>query len=94
MQSPRLVRDANPEPSDTGSFGSLQALPSFLRDFGVEDADGEFSMPAIRRSLMNSLPWIGKILGCGFSDTFIEHLGYKKTMYAAAVVQIIGVVRK
>jgi MFS family permease len=43
---------------------------------------------------MNSLPWIGKILGCFLSDLFIDKGGYKNTMYAAAGIQIVGVIRK
>ena len=79
-------------PSDTGSFGGLQALPSFLNDFGVPDQDGVYAMPQLRRSLMNSLPWIGKILGCFSSDFLIERLGFKNTMHVAAGVQIVGVI--
>ena len=41
---------------------------------------------------MNSLPWIGKIIGCFLSDVFIDRGGYKKTMYAAAGIQIVGVI--
>ena len=41
---------------------------------------------------MNSLPWIGKFIGCLGSETFIERTGYKKTMYAAAVIQITAVI--
>lgn len=77
---------------DTGSFGSLQALPSFLNTFGVEGDDGVRTLPPTRRALMNSLPWVGKILGCFLSDAFIEHTGYKNTMYAAAGIQVVGVV--
>ena len=43
---------------------------------------------------MNSLPWIGKILGCLGAERAIEGLGYKKTMYLAASVQIIAVISK
>ena len=43
---------------------------------------------------MNSLPWIGKILGCLGAERAIEGLGYKKTMYLAAAVQIIAVISK
>lgn len=82
------------EPSDTGSFGSLQALPSFLNTFGVEDGDGAMTLPATRRALMNSLPWIGKILGCFASDWFIDRTGYKNTMFAAAAIQTVGVIRE
>ncbi|KAG9250966.1 general substrate transporter [Emericellopsis atlantica] len=77
---------------DTGSFGGLQALPSFLNDFGVPGQDGVYAMPQLRRSLMNSLPWIGKILGCFSSDILIERLGFKNTMLVAAGVQIVGVI--
>jgi len=78
--------------SDTGSFGSLQALPSFVRRFGVKNASGAYKLPASRASLMNSLPWIGKLSGCLGSDAFIERVGYKKTMYAAAIVQIVALI--
>ncbi|KAJ9138582.1 General substrate transporter [Coniochaeta hoffmannii] len=77
---------------DTGSFGSLQALPSFVRRFGVKNASGAYKLPASRASLMNSLPWIGKLSGCLGSDAFIERVGYKKTMYAAAIVQIVALI--
>lgn len=43
---------------------------------------------------MNSLPWIGKITGCLGAELFIEQTGYKNTMYAVGVIQIIGVVSK
>lgn len=39
---------------DTGSFGSIQALPSFLRDFGVRGKDGSYSLSTERKSIMNS----------------------------------------
>lgn len=80
-----------PDFSDTGSFGSLQALPSFLRRFGIKDG-GEFTLPPTRKALMNSLPWIGKIFGCMGSDGLIDGIGYKKTMYAAAGIQIVALI--
>jgi SP family sugar:H+ symporter-like MFS transporter len=43
---------------------------------------------------MNSLPWIGKLTGCLGSDAFIERVGYKKTMYAAAIIQIVALISK
>ena len=41
---------------------------------------------------MNSLPWIGKIFGCMGSDGLIDGIGYKKTMYAAAGIQIVALI--
>ena len=41
---------------DTGSFGALQVLPSWLRDFGEYNADEDiYFSPVERRSLMNSI---------------------------------------
>ncbi|KAJ5097379.1 hypothetical protein N7456_008100 [Penicillium angulare] len=77
---------------DTGSFGSLQALPSFLSRFGVRGAAGTYALPATRKALMNSLPWIGKLMGCFGSETFITRTGYKRTMYLAGVIQIVAII--
>jgi SP family sugar:H+ symporter-like MFS transporter len=41
---------------------------------------------------MNSLPWIGKIIGCFGAEVVIEKVGFKKSMYIAAIVQIIAVI--
>lgn len=79
---------------DTGSFGSLQALPSFLSRFGVAGAAGTYKLPAARKSMMNSFPWIGKFIGCFSAEPLIEKLGYKKAMYIAAALQIIAIISK
>lgn len=78
--------------SDTGSFGSLQALPSFLRRFGVKNAKGAFVLPPTQKALLNSLPWLGKIAGCLSAGDVIERIGYKKTMYIAASIQFVGLI--
>lgn len=40
--------------SDTASFGSLQTLPSFLRQFGDAQPDGTYKLSTTRKSIMNS----------------------------------------
>ena len=41
--------------SDTGSFGSLQALPSWLRSFGTyNEATGKYAIKTYQASVMNS----------------------------------------
>lgn len=42
---------------DTGSFGSLQATPSFLRQFGTQSG-GKYVLATERKSIMNSGRWI------------------------------------
>lgn len=49
-----LERDEQLTSSDTGSFGSLQALPSWLLKFGTLQANGKHTLPTSRRSIMNS----------------------------------------
>jgi hypothetical protein len=53
---PCTVEEVSPEAvSDTGSFGSLQALPSFLNQFGEPTPKtGVMELPTGRKSLMNS----------------------------------------
>lgn len=41
---------------------------------------------------MNSLPWLGKIAGCVWSEPFIERFGYKYAMYAVSAIQFIGLI--
>ncbi|CAK7222120.1 hypothetical protein SCUCBS95973_004733 [Sporothrix curviconia] len=77
---------------DTGSFGSLQALPSFLRQFGVKNAAGVYALPTKRQSLMNSIPWIGKIVGCFTVEPLVERVGYRNAIVVAAIVQIVALV--
>ncbi|CAK7199486.1 hypothetical protein SEUCBS139899_002166 [Sporothrix eucalyptigena] len=77
---------------DTGSFGSLQALPSFLRQFGVKNAAGTYALPTKRQSLMNSIPWIGKFVGCFTVEPLIERVGYRNSIIVAAIVQIVALI--
>ncbi|GLA55823.1 hypothetical protein AnigIFM63604_002907 [Aspergillus niger] len=77
---------------DTGSFGSLQELPSFLRRFGSQDEEGEYELPTQRKSLMNSIPWIGKLVGCFLAEPLIERTGYRKAIIVTSVVQVIALI--
>ena len=42
---------------DVGSFGAIQALPSFLNDFGTLDEDGNRVLTTTRRAIMNGSTW-------------------------------------
>jgi hypothetical protein len=39
--------------SDVSSFGALQALPSWLRQFGVQNSEGVYVLDTDRRAIMN-----------------------------------------
>ncbi|WVQ68314.1 uncharacterized protein L199_006521 [Kwoniella botswanensis] len=78
---------------DTGSFGSLQVLPSWLKDFGhLDPATGKYSNPTSRTSIMNSVVFAGKLVGTMAFEPIAERMGYKKTMYISAIIQFIGLI--
>ncbi|KAH8901337.1 general substrate transporter [Thozetella sp. PMI_491] len=77
---------------DVASFGSLQTLPSFLRQFGELQENGNYALSTSRKSIMNSVNWTGKLVGCAIFEPMIERLGFKKTVYVLASIQIVAVI--
>lgn len=43
---------------------------------------------------MNSVVWIGKILGCAVFEPLLERVGYKKVIYIVCFLQVIAVISK
>ncbi|GFZ52326.1 hypothetical protein JCM24511_10099 [Saitozyma sp. JCM 24511] len=74
---------------DTGSFGSIQALPSFLSEFAPMNAAGVHAFPTRTKSIMNSVVWPGKLLGTIVFEPMVEKIGYKRSMYIVAVIQAL-----
>lgn len=77
---------------DVSSFGSLQALPSFLRQFGELQPDGSYGLSTSRKSIMNSVNWTGKLVGCAIFEPLLDRFGYKRTVYILAAIQIVAVI--
>jgi hypothetical protein len=71
---------------DTGSFGSIQALPAFLRDFAPLNAAGNHVFPTEVRSIMNAMVWPSKLAGCIFYEPLVSRVGYKITLIAVALL--------
>lgn len=62
---------------DTGSFGPLQALPSFRSTFGVYDRKTkEYALSSNVSSAMNSIPFAGQAVGALLSSFVIDLFGY------------------
>lgn len=76
---------------DTGSFGSTQSLPSFLRTFGVDQGDGTYALPTTRKAIMNSMVWPGKLLGALAFEPLLERVGYKRSIYVCVAFQMVAV---
>ncbi|PSR83417.1 general substrate transporter [Coniella lustricola] len=72
---------------DTGSFGSLEALPSFLNQFGRDGA-----LSTWQKSVMNSIVWPGKIAGVLAFEPLLHRVGYKKSIYVCCVIQIVALI--
>lgn len=78
---------------DTGSFGALQVLPSWLRDFGEYNAETDtYFNPTWRTSLMNSIVFLGSFVGCATFEPICERFGYKVTIMVAGCIQVIAVI--
>ena len=76
---------------DGASFGGVQAMTPFLRQFGTYNATTKkYALAKNTQSLMNSLPLLGKFLGAVIVGPIIERIGHKRTMYATCCVQVVG----
>lgn len=77
---------------DVSSFGSLQALPSWLSQFGDLQPDGSYKLGTQRQSIMNSVVWPGKLTGTLIFDPVLERLGYKRTAFLVACIQTVALI--
>ncbi|KAF4537060.1 Sugar transporter [Lasiodiplodia theobromae] len=77
---------------DVGVFSGLQAMEPFKRRFGKCDADGTCSIPSYLSSIMNSTPYLGKLLGTWVAAPLAERFGRKKSLLFIAICSIIGTV--
>lgn len=76
---------------DSAMFGALQVTPSWLGTFGTTVEKGKPAVTALQQSLLNSLPWIGKLFGIVISEPLNEKYGYKVSLIIACIIQTIGV---
>ncbi|WVQ82101.1 hypothetical protein IAT38_004229 [Cryptococcus sp. DSM 104549] len=80
---------------DASLFGSLQALPSWLNTFGSENpkgADLTPVLPTLRKSIMNSIVYVGRLVGVLIFEPFAEKFGFKPLLVFLSVLQTIAVV--
>ncbi|OCF32680.1 hypothetical protein I317_06080 [Kwoniella heveanensis CBS 569] len=77
---------------DTASFGGVLANPGFVNKFGEQTATGAWKISSLNTSLLSSLAFIGKFLGCLFAGTIIERVGHRITFYILAGISMLGIV--
>ncbi|KAF2143178.1 uncharacterized protein K452DRAFT_346936 [Aplosporella prunicola CBS 121167] len=77
---------------DVGVFSGLQAMEPFKKRFGKCDSHGTCSIPSYLSSVMNSTPYLGKLLGTWVAAPLAERFGRKKSLLFVAVCSIIGTI--
>ncbi|KAJ5111378.1 hypothetical protein N7532_001913 [Penicillium argentinense] len=78
---------------DTGSFGGILANPGFINQFGqYSSITQEYSIDSLHTSLLSSLAFIGKFIGCLVAGPVIERFGHRVVFYALSIISIIGVI--
>ncbi|KAI1459666.1 putative sugar transporter [Annulohypoxylon moriforme] len=78
---------------DTGSFSGILANPGFIRQFGAYNpATQKYAFDSLHTSLISSLPFIGKFLGCLIAGPTIERFGHRTVLFGLSVVSFIGVI--
>ncbi|WRT70962.1 uncharacterized protein IL334_007961 [Kwoniella shivajii] len=71
---------------DTSTFGSLQALPSWLGQFGTNG-----KLTTLQKAVANSVVYIGRMAGTLSFEPIAERFGYKVLLAAIACIQVISV---
>ncbi|KAL2795192.1 general substrate transporter [Aspergillus keveii] len=78
---------------DTGSFGGILGNPGFINQFGTYNPETQkYAIDSLHTSLLSSLAFIGKFLGCFFAGPAIERFGHRIVFQALSVISIIGVI--
>ncbi|KAK1217419.1 hypothetical protein PQX77_019959 [Marasmius sp. AFHP31] len=78
---------------DTASFGGVQAIPAFGRQFGAFDSNlNRYALPARTSSLLTSLAFLGKLIGTIIVGPCTEKFGHRVGMIVLCAVTIVGTI--
>ncbi|CAH0057906.1 unnamed protein product [Clonostachys solani] len=78
---------------DTASFGGILANPGFLRQFATHNPKTDtYAFEPVYVSLLSSLAFIGKFLGCLIAGPSIERFGHRTVFFALSIISIAGVI--
>ncbi|CAK7204035.1 hypothetical protein SEUCBS139899_006786 [Sporothrix eucalyptigena] len=77
---------------DTISFGGMLANPGFIARFAPYHAAAKTHVfDSLHTSLLSSMPFIGKFIGCFLAGPAIERVGHRMVFWLLSAVSIIGV---
>ncbi|KAL4790587.1 general substrate transporter [Aspergillus venezuelensis] len=78
---------------DTGTFSGILGNPGFVNQFGTYNPQTQsYTIGSLHTSLLSSLAFIGKFIGCFTAGPAIEKYGHKKVFYALSIISVIGVI--
>ncbi|KAL2839000.1 general substrate transporter [Aspergillus pseudoustus] len=78
---------------DTGSFGGILGNPGFVNQFGEYNPEKEtYAIDSLHTSLLSSLAFIGKFIGCFSAGPAIERFGHRIVFQALSIISVIGVI--
>uniref|UniRef100_A0A0B7KCS7 Major facilitator superfamily (MFS) profile domain-containing protein n=1 Tax=Bionectria ochroleuca TaxID=29856 RepID=A0A0B7KCS7_BIOOC len=78
---------------DTASFGGILANPGFLRQFATHNPKTDtYAFEPVYVSLLSSLAFIGKFVGCLIAGPSIERFGHRAVFVALSIISITGVI--
>jgi MFS transporter, SP family, sugar:H+ symporter len=76
---------------DVSIFSSIQGMTSFTNEFGTySEALKHNTLPPYLSSIMNSTPFLGKLIGTLACAPLMERYGRKSAILVIAVISIIG----
>ncbi|PCG91079.1 Major facilitator superfamily domain, general substrate transporter [Penicillium occitanis (nom. inval.)] len=78
---------------DTASFGGILANTGFISQFGTYNSKTKaYAISSTHTSLLSSLPFIGKWIGCLVAGPAIERYGHRMVFYILSAISIIGII--
>ncbi|CRG92481.1 High-affinity glucose transporter HXT2 [Talaromyces islandicus] len=78
---------------DTGSFSGILANTGFINQFGSYNPQTQsYSIDSLHTSLLSSLPFIGKFIGCLLAGPLIEKYGHRAVFFGLSLISVIGVI--
>lgn len=67
----------------------------FINQFGTYDAKSQtYAFGASQTSIMSSIPFFGKFVGCLFAGPAIEKYGHRMVFMILSIISCIGVISK
>ncbi|KAI1329931.1 sugar transporter-domain-containing protein [Xylariaceae sp. FL0255] len=77
---------------ETTSFGGVQSIPGFVRQFGTEVSPGKWELSAARASYTSSTAFAGKLIGSLVAPFFVERWGHRIAIWVVVATVWIGVI--